>query len=455
MTSSIRRRLLVALLFATTAAWAVMAVLTYRAARSEVQELFDAQLAQSARVLLALTRHEMLEQASADDINLDYVFPGHRYENRIAFRAWRGDGVLVLQSASAAALPAVEGSPGFADVLGQDRWRVFTLVDADSGVKVEVGERHDVRDELIAEIAEHVVYPFVLLLPVLGGLIWWGVGRGLRPLRRLASDVGDRQASHLDPLDLERTPDEVAPLVRALNRLFARLARAFESERRFTADAAHELRTPLAALKTQAQVALRASDDDQRAQALAQLVRGIDRASRLVQQLLTLARLDPDVGIADLERLDLKAVIVDTVAELIREADSRGVDVEVVESGEVQVVGSRDALGILVRNLLENALRYVPRGGRAVVEAGRHEGRAVLTVCDNGPGIPTAERSRVFERFHRGVDAGAPGSGLGLSIVRRIVELHHASIELSDNPREPNGLCVRVEFGGRDERRAR
>jgi two-component system sensor histidine kinase QseC len=446
MKPSIRQRLLILLLTAATAAWVVMAVLTYRAARTEVQELFDAQLAQSARVLLALTMHEMLERTSSEDINLDYLVPGHKYENKIAFRAWDADRRLVLQSASAADLPVVEDASGFADVEAGGRWRIFTLIDKDSRVAVEVGERYDVRDELITEIAEHVSYPFVILLPVLGALIWWGVGSGLRPLRRIASEVSSREAARLEPLDVQRAPAEVLPLVEALNRLFARLAYAFESERRFTADAAHELRTPLAGLKTQVQVALRAGSDEQRARALTQLLHGIDRATRLVQQLLTLARLDPDASISDFGRVDLKAVVVDTVAELIPEADGRDVEVEVMESGAVPVFGGRDALAILVRNLVENAVLYTPHGGRVVVGVSIRQGRSVLEVCDNGPGIAPAERERVFERFHRGTDTQTPGSGLGLSIVKRIAELHNARVELYDNPEAAGGLCVRVDF---------
>jgi len=439
---SIRRRLLVFLLALLAAAWALLAFLSYRSAHHELEELFDAELAQSARVLLGLTLHEVEEEGeSLTDIIGSRA--GHDYEEKIAFQIWKG-GQLLLRSRNAPddELAAV---PGYSDrELGGKFWRVFGLHDPGHDMRVEVGQRYDIRDELAFYIVRDLLWPVLLMLPLAAVFIWSGVGRGLAPLHRVAGEIGRRTPQQLEPLNEADTPVEVGPLVDALNRLLGRLREALEAERRFTANAAHELRTPLAALKAQAQVALRAAGDAERAQALRQIVRGVDRATHLVSQLLTLARLDPEAAAAAYADVDLAHTAAAVLAELAPLALERHVELALADGAAGTVRGDAAALAILTRNLVDNAVRYSPAEGRVEVGVARTAGETVLTVTDTGPGIPETERTRVFDYFYRLPGSPGLGCGLGLSIVGRIAELHGARLELA--PADDRGLRVTVRF---------
>ena len=479
--TSIRRRLLIFLLTVVSAAWVTSGYLIYRDALDEVEEMFDANLAQTARVLLGLLGHEVEEEAEiqgdadramrglgeegrrrypllADILNryrrkgdaqhLRLVERGegrgHRYEAQLALLGRHADGAVLIRSPSAPDFPP--SADGFADIRdATGHWRVFSLTDSQSGVLVQVGEHQAVRRELVREITGNALTPLPLALPLLALLVWLGVGQGLRPLRRVAEEVERRKPDALDPIPEEDPPEEVRPLVRALNALFRRLDRALEEERRFTADAAHELRTPLAALKTQAQVALRADDLSRRRHALERIVEGVDRATHMLEQLLTLARADAQaVGGQPAADVDLGSVARAVLAELAPAAVARGTEVH-LEGVAATVRGDREGLRILLRNLVDNAVRYTPAGGRVSVAVEAGADAVVLTVTDTGPGIPPEQRAAVLERFHRGETAGMSGSGLGLSIVRRIAELHAARLELTEGA-DGQGLRVRVAF---------
>jgi two-component system sensor histidine kinase QseC len=434
------------LLVLLAAAWALLAVLSYRSARHEVEELFDAELAQSARVLLGLIVHELEEGENPSEAHPDIIGSraGYDYEEKIAFQVWQGEHLL-FRSRNAPS-DRFASTPGYGDrEIGGQWWRVFELNDDTHNARIQVGQRHDVRDELAYEIVGNLLWPLVLLLPLAALLIWTGVGRGLVPLRRLAAEIARRSPQQLDPVNADDAPQEVRPLADSLNRLLARLGEALESERRFTANAAHELRTPLAALKTQAQVALRAAADADRRQALTQIVRGVDRATHLVTQLLTLARLDPHAAAAGHTAVDIATVAATVVAELAPQALERGVEIGLTDGSGGSVRGDVAALEILIRNLVDNAIRYTPDGGHVDVAVARTGGATTLTVTDSGPGIPPEERARVFGRFYRLPGSSAPGCGLGLSIANRIAELHGARIELADGP-GGRGLTVGVQF---------
>ncbi|BAU48742.1 histidine kinase [Sulfurifustis variabilis] len=454
---SLRRRLLVILLALFATAWVVLAAFSYRNARHEIEELFDAELAQSARVLLALTQHELDEPGEMDvgaelgAIPADGVV-GHRYEKKIAFQVWLGDRLL-LRSPSAPETPLAQ-APGFGDrTIGGNPWRVFALHGDREEVRVEVGEREDVRNELVRDIVRDLLWPFLLTLPVLALLIWTGVGRGLAPLKRTATEIGRRSPHQLDPLPLGGAPTELRPVVDSLNKLLARLDDALESERRFTANASHELRTPLAGLKAQAQVAARTASDAERTQALAQLVRGVDRATRLVEQMLTLARLDPGEAATRYELVKLAPLLGEVLAEYGATALDKGIELGLAEGAEGTVLADRAALEIMLRNLIDNAIRYTPGPGHVEVGAHGRGHEVVLWVADTGPGIPAAERARVFDRFYRVGGTDAAGCGLGLSIVRRIALLHGAQVELGETS-AAGGLRVEVRFPGSGGRTA-
>jgi len=437
---SLRARLLVLLLGGFVVAWSAVAVTSYLDARHEINELFDAQLAQTAQLLLAQVEHE------PDELEVPELALRHKYQRHLVFQVRDRSGRIVLRSAGAPREGLIGNRDGFdSHAVRGRRWRVYTLTDGHHGVRVAVGERDDVRTELARHIALGMLNPLLYALPAFGLLIWLGVGRSLRPLDRLARAVETRAADNLSPVEMRNAPKEVAPLLGSLNRLFGRVREAFEKERRFTDDAAHELRTPLAAIKTHAQVALAARGVDERQRALESIVRGADRAAHLADQLLTLARLENETAFSGGETVDLRRAAADAVALLVPWALEKGVAVTLEDGPVASVRGGAALLGVMLRNLVDNAIRYTPKGGAVRVRITTEGGYALCEIEDSGPGIPPAERARVFERFHRVLGTGEEGSGLGLSIVRRIAELHGARVEL-DSGAGGRGLCVRVAF---------
>ncbi len=441
--TSLRAKLLVFLLAVISVAWVATAALIYFDAHHEIDELYDAQLAQSAKVLLAQARHDLKDAREEDDgIAAEIATAGHKYERKIAFQIWGEHGRLLLRSASAPVQPLTTQDSGYAEAVIEGKlWRVYTQWDEESEIRVQVGEQHEIRDELAVSVAQRLLVPMGVALPILSLLIWFGVGRGLSPLRRIGNEVAQRDPAKLSPLEDASAPAEIVPLLRALNALLARLGGALENERRFTADAAHELRTPLAALKTQAQVALRAEDDSQRRKALENLVLGTDRATHLVEQLLTLARLDPAAVATATENCDLSELARRTLSELASSAVAKDIELELTGLESAPMAGYPGMLGILLRNLVDNAIRYTPPGGRVRVSVSAER----LEVMDSGPGIPAEERQRVFDRFYRVLGSEVPGSGLGLSIVSRIACLHGATVMLGEGDGS-KGLRVTVEL---------
>ncbi len=442
MNPSIRQRLLWTLLSATLLVWVGTAIKNYYDNRREITELFDAQLAQSARALLALGANEMYEQladiaqAPPKSRNLPERVKrqAHKYEQHLAFQIWSGDGILVALSDNAPTDPLAGAPDVFSDhVIKDHRWRVYALVDTEKNLQVQVGERYDHREQLSDDVALRLLAAVVLSLPVLALMIWFGVSYAMRPLKRVTRAVAARQLDNLEPIDNRRVPEETRPLVDALNDLFTRLHTALDDILHFTADAAHELRTPLAALKTHAQVALRADDEPTRTEALRELIHGVDRATSLVEQLLTLARLDPEAIRLSNETACLQEIAQEVLSELATDAVKKDIDISLDAQCRGIVIGKPVMLAILMRNLVENAIRYTPRNGHVEVSVFADQQEIVLRVSDSGGGIPPAEREKIFKRFYRVLGSGAPGSGLGLSIVQRIVEIHRARVVLGES----------------------
>jgi two-component system OmpR family sensor kinase len=431
---SIRNNLLVALLGAICIAMLLGGWATYTAARDEAGELFDYQLQQIALSLRDQTFQGPAE-ALAGDESLDYVI-----------RVWDRSGLTVYFSKLHQSLPDLTRL-GYSNAhTPEGEWRVFAV--QYHGMTISVAQPMRVRNQLAADAAWRTLKPFFVLLPALGMLIWLLVTRGLQPLARLASSVQARTPDSLDPLQEAGVPEEAKPLVHSLNDLLARLKAALAAQRAFVADAAHELRTPLTALQLQTQLVERATDDAERNAALAELKSGLQRATHAVGQLLTLARQEPGAAEHHMGEVSLARLARDSVVEHARLAEARDIDFGVAEADETaSVIGDADALRILLANLVANALRYTPAGGRVDVSCGRRDGRGFIEVADNGPGIPADERERVFDRFYRRAAAsedGKAGSGLGLSIVRTIADRHGASVDLSDSA--SGGLCVQVVF---------
>ena len=439
---SIRRRLLFGLLSATVLLWLLALVITYFDTRHELDELLDAHLAQSASLLLAQVGHE------AEDIEIEHAPQLHRYSRHVAFQVWYRGRELVLHSAGAPNTPLSSQQEGFSNrEIEKRRWRVFSAWDSRNRYLVQVAEHREARDHLAGTVVDSMLLPMLIMLPLLGALIWFGITRGLRPLNAISNEVAQRQPESLEPMELHAVPDEVAPLVQDLNRLFERVRESLDKERRFTADAAHELRTPLAAIKTQAQVAQAAAKDVERQQALVSVVEGCDRAARLVEQLLTLARLEPENFQAN-ETCDLRSIVREVIAELVPNAVKKNIELQLTAEQQASVKGNSALLAILVRNLVDNAVRYSPIDSTVRVRIDSSADAIELGVCDEGPGIPTAEQARIWDRFYRVLGSGETGSGLGLSIVKQVADLHEAGIETTEGD-NGKGLCVIVTFKNR------
>lgn len=476
MLRSIRARTLVLVLSVLSFSMTLISYKSYRDANHEIEELFDAQLAQSARLLQGMIARDVspasqhLLQAALDEafagrrqvLEGDKPRAGHPYESKMAFQLLDNRGQLLLQSASApnellaqllVALPAADpsfnaaqplpaGLAGYHDVpAGAYHWRIFLLHDLPDQRWILVGEREDVRGELVGLIARRIILPQLLALPILALLIWLAIGWGLGPLAQMASFIKSRAPDNLAPLLLAPLPRELEPMVAALNRLLQQIAQLLAREQRFLADAAHELRTPLAVLRIHAQNAQQAPDPIDRANALLQLGNGVERATRVVTQLLTLARLEPAAVQLSMVELDFAALLRQELAELTPLALARQQELELQTEGDnFQLLADGPSLGTLLQNLVGNAVQYSPAGGRIRVCLEAQPSVLLLRVQDSGPGVSAELREKLFERFFR--QGMGQGAGLGLSIVQRVVELHAGSIELCDSPF--GGLEVRV-----------
>lgn len=431
--TSIRLRLLAFLLGALLLAVLVLGGATYRNALQETHALFDYQLKQMA---LSLRDQGEIAPGGAD-ADLDFVV-----------QIWSVDGRAIYASRPHAALPS-RAVLGFADVqAGGQTWRTYSV--ATFTRVIQVAQPRQIRERLAADAAWRAVLPLLLVAPLLGIGVWWGVQHALAPLQRVSREVRLRDAESLAPLPDDGLPDEVAPLVGSLNALLQRLGAALDTQRAFVADAAHELRSPLTALKLQVQLLGRVHDEAARAEAIAALGAGVDRATRLVEQLLTLARNEPGSRQALLKPLDLGALVQQALADSATLALARGSTLSLDAAPGLVVQGDAAGLTALARNLADNALRHSPPGARVQVSVQREGDAVALTVDDDGPGIPEAERAQAFDRFwrreaaHDGPQA-AGGSGLGLAIVKGVADRHGATLSLETSPL--GGLRVRCVFG--------
>jgi signal transduction histidine kinase len=427
--NSIRTRLLVSLLLTLALAALVLGGVTYRNALEEAEALFDYQLRQMA---LSLRDQGEISQDQAQafgDAGLDFVV-----------QIWTVDGRTIYASRPHAALPT-RAVLGFANLV----WRTFSAAARDR--VIQVAQPQQIRQRLAAGAALRSVLPLLLAAPLLALAMGWLVTTTLKPLRRVSQEVRARGVDALSPLPAEGLPDEVRPLVGSLNALLERLQAAFDAQRAFVADAAHELRSPLTALKLQVQMLQRAGDEASRAEAAEALAAGVERASRLVEQLLTLARNEPGAKARPLQTVDLSEVVRQGLADVGPMAAQRGTTLEFEAPGPVQVMGDATALTALARNLADNAVRYSPEGARVAVRVEPLSGQgAQLVVDDSGPGVPAEERERVFDRFWRreATAAATSGTGLGLAIVKSVAERHGARVQLEESPL--GGLRVEVVF---------
>ncbi|MDD5389548.1 MAG: ATP-binding protein [Gallionellaceae bacterium] len=425
--SSIRGRLLLWQISALLLTGLLVSVITYLLAWDGFNRIRDYGLEQIA---YSVVRHGV-QYDNDEEVRND--------RGQFVSQIWAADGSLFFSSLDDVGPPRQESGLHILKWENAE-WRVFSL--KEGGLTIQVATTAASRARRFASIAPWLLIPLVVLVVVLGLLIHAAVTRALAPLEQVRGEIGRRGVQSLHALDSRSLPDEVAPLVETLNDLLVRLDQALVSQRRFTADAAHELRTPLTAVKLQAQIARRASNEAERDAALTQLCSGVDRAAHLVDQLLGMARLEPAARQAVFAPLALDALAKQTVADFSTQAEARDIDLGVGECAAITLTGQIESLRMMLGNLLDNAVRYTPNGGRVDVELREQDGMARLSVSDNGPGIPAAERGRVFERFQRLAGADIPGSGLGLAIVKQVVDLHGGKITLDDAP--GGGLKVTV-----------
>ncbi|MBM4206498.1 MAG: two-component sensor histidine kinase [Gammaproteobacteria bacterium] len=491
MKRSLRQLLLISLLSASMLIWSVTAFINYNITRNEVAALFDAELAQSGKVLLAfldsLPQDNTLEQRlkltqinhNADqdvDRKIEFqlksedagikqlandglLFPelginnlkekknlwnifddllkseayGYKHEGKIAFQLWSKASGLLLRSESAPKFALSPSTRGFSETTIDDHlWHVFSITNANGDYIIHVGQKEEIRAQLTDEISKQLVAQFLVGLPLLGIVIWFIVGYTLRPINRLERALSKREASFLKPLSPKRLPKEIVPVVNEINNLFSQLEQALEHERRFTADASHELRTPLAGLLTQAQVALRTTDEAVRKQALLRITQAVHRMTYMVQQLLTFSRIESGKEYVAKEITYFNREVIQVIAELEPAAHKKSILVELMEGDTTPILANTQLINIMIRNVIDNAIKYTPAGGKILISLEGDRKYLYYTVEDSGPGIPEDQYANSLKRFHRCVETAqtAQGSGLGFSIVERIASMYGAELAL-------------------------
>jgi two-component system sensor histidine kinase QseC len=426
---SIRNTLLWLLLSALVIAWFASAWLVYREAHREIDALLDAQLRQSAQMLSSPAGAASIRaEPSDDEEDEDHQFD--RFRTGVAYQVRAVDGTLQLRSANSPVIPFSDSEQGFESVRhGAKEWRVYTMRRAD-GTIVQLAEDHFARERIARDIALEALTPMLFVLPLLGLGIGWVVQRSLRPLEALGAEIARRGGDDLAPLAAGQVPTELAPLKQRIDELFSRIRTSVDSERRFTSHAAHELRTPVAALRAQAEVAGATSDPEVRAAALGHCIEACDRMTRLVSQMLVLARADELAALANVQACRLDSIAQGVLAELAPSAARDHVELELDVQVACDLHGDPDLLAVMLRNLVDNAVRHARR---CVAVALRMEGGAVVcSVTDDGPGIPEESLAQMGQRFFRAPGVQGPGSGLGLSIVAKIVSLHDGTVQFAN-----------------------
>lgn len=457
MNISLRKLLLVNLLLALIGATTLSFIANYIVDKKDLEQHLDLFLGQTGLSLQALLNTNLDKvklhqiQQKLDQLPQyakNYVKsspPAFAYQNRFYIQIWHKN--LLLHSINGPDQLLNQGLLGFSYVTYQRTpWRVFTTQPNSQGIKVTVAEKYNIRTQLIHRIAQDDILILLLVFPILSILIWLILGKGLSSLHRIANEVANRDRDCLTPIDIATVPQEIKGLVQELNQLLGRLQAALAREKRFAGNAAHELKTPLTALKTQAQVALQTSDKE-RIKALQNLIQCVDRSAHIIQQLLIMNRLTAEHQLAEgMQPLVLHPLVVKELTLITPTALEKAIELHLIaDNPQCMIIGNEIALGILVRNLVDNAIRYTPHGGQVTITLEEKSTTVNLTVIDTGPGIPQELHQQVFERFFRIVGNNQSGSGLGLAIVNQIVHLHQADINLM-TPDDGKGLAVQVVF---------
>lgn len=440
---SIRGYLLVSLILSLTFGSLLVAAFTYFHAAEEIDELYDKSMEDTANGL----KH----QIEALGFDVAAIKGAHGYamqsnlkeEENFLVQIWTDADKPVYSTHTLIPFPKQKPRGLHLVMFEGEEWRVYAV--EESAYTIQVAQPQESRNEFIQEVTLYLLYPMLGQIPVIGLLIWVAVGFSLLPLSDVSHAIKGRSANSLTPLAMPRVPAEMKPMVEELNALLTRLKAALDNQKRFTADAAHELRTPLTALQLQLGVLKAAKTEDDRAQALEKLQQGIDRSAHVARQLLTMARLDPESLEMGFGFVNLDEIIRAAISQYMELAFSKKIDLGVSQLEPVAIAGDAASLRIMVENLIDNAIRYTPEGGRVDVAAYMEHADGVLVVKDSGIGIAEHERAQVFERFYRVIGTDVEGTGLGLSIVKHIAERHYATI-MVDAGIDGAGTAFTVRF---------
>lgn len=448
--TSIKARLIAILIGTTGLVWLSAVIWIYASTQAEVERVLDARLAEAARMVNSLLTDQRIEvgvaPGAAVGAALQVGSNTTSYGRQLSCQIWSLNGALIARSTGAPDVRLTEANQGFSEnEINGEIWRVYSIENAELGVSVMIGDSLRVRERLVGDVIKGLLLPASIIFPFLGGLIWLSVRRGLKPLRDMARTLSSRKASDLRPLPTSDMPEEIAPAVDALNLLFKRVDAARERERSFTAFAAHELRTPLAGLKTQAQIALGSADAEVHANALRQIAAGVDRTGRLVKQLLDLASLEASEAEPSPTHENISSLVQIVIAEQQALASRCGVAIRnELSDGKTKAWIEPNFLMLALRNLLENSISHSPDGGTIVCSIAKDGTDVRIMIEDEGPGIPEEELPRATERFFRGRNKTEIGSGLGLAIAQLAIERLGGSLELMN--RDPRGLSVSVSI---------
>jgi len=451
---SLKKQLLISLLSSLLLVWGATVYISYQQTRDEITKLFNADLAQSARVVHAFVENllqqrrlnKLWDQNKSPDL---FYMPilGHKYERKIAFQLRSVKEGVVLRSESAPEFALSLTRNGYSETTLDDQlWHVFSISTENGEYVIHTGQRDDFRRSLVESLASQQLMAMLIALPVLTLVILVIVNRTLNPVNKLKEELASREAGFLQPLSLEGLPEEALPIVKQINTLFELLEQAFANERNFTSDASHELKTPLAGLMTQLQVAQKARDETMRNQALQKCQQAVMRMTHMVQQLLTLARVQHHNVQLSKHKVDIYQAMVSAISDIEFSAHEKQIEIELSGQESLSIEANPQLLGILFRNLLDNAVKYTPHGGLVNVAVGVENQQVWVSVEDNGPGVADEDYERITQRFYRCVETAqlAEGSGLGLSIVQRIMRLHDADIAYSKS--HLGGLKVELRF---------
>jgi two-component system, OmpR family, sensor kinase len=435
--TSMRRHLLFHLMIALLAGSIVVGIVSFLSSRDEINELFDENFKQ---ISMMLKRQTNLLADSKTPASSKNKLKG---EEEFLIQLWTQDSRLVYSTHPLIDVPP-PAKQGFdtRDFKGEN-WRSYASTE--NGVTLQVSQPVSARDEMIYEIALNMLLPILLQFPILGLLIWLAVGRSLGSLTFISNSLQKRSESSMQPLSFEQIPEEITPLVKALNDLLARLDEAMKLQRRFTADAAHELRTPLTAVQLQLELLGRTKNKEEMQEAMSSLTQGVQRSIRLVEQLLAFARLEAEVNTQPAVHLDVLPLCQEAVKFFSNQAAQKNIDLGLVRQESVFIFSNPESLRTVINNLIENAVRYTPNNGRIDVSVYSDTVRSVIEVSDSGPGIPYAERTRIFDRFYRILGNNAPGTGLGLAIVKRILDKDGADIAIGPGI-HGKGCCFKVSY---------